>query len=505
MSRLQLSRRSLIRNGLTLAGGLAAGAFPSGCARAGVPNRKDAGNGLNVLWIGVDDLRCDLGCYGSSYIHSPNIDRLAAEGRTFQRAYVQQAVCAASRASFLTGCRPDTTTVDYPYNDYFTEEFIQTHPTLPTYYDQQGFHTRALGKIHHGSPYDLARLDEPFATAAQGDPWWQGYANPENRAQAEASRRDKALKAPAYEIGNCDDDGYKDGRLADEMVRTLEATARHADRQPFFHSIGFVRPHLPFTAPKKYWDLYQRDDLPETPVPSLPEGAPGYATATFEMPTYEGGYGKADNPVPEDLARTLRHGYFACISYIDAQVGKLLDALERTGLREKTVVMFWSDHGFHLGDQGMWGKHTNYEWSTRVPLIVSAPDLPQAGTSTNALVEYVDMFPTLCEMTGVPLPQYLEGTSMVPLLEDPARAWKTGAFSQYPRGELEGFSIRTEDHRYVQWRNSDRVVSEELYACDAHLSESVNLVQQERTLASELAQDLKDGWRAHLPPGLKTA
>jgi arylsulfatase A-like enzyme len=271
-----------------------------------------------------------------------------------------------------------------------------------------------------------------------------------------------------------------------------------------------MKPHLPFNAPKKYWDLYERDEIELAPVPNKPLGAPDYALATFELPSYEGNYGTAQNPVPKDLARTLRHGYYACTSYIDAQVGKLLAVLDELDLWDNTIVMFWSDHGFHLGDQGAWGKHMNYEWSTRAPLIVAAPGV-QGGARCDALVEYVDMYPTLCDMAGLEKPAYLEGTSMVPLLKDPGREWKSAAFSQYHRGKgLEGYAIRTERYRYVEWLKKEngkpvgQPIGRELYDHQEDPEESVNIAgrPENAALVKRLSEQLATGWKAALPEGL---
>ncbi len=459
----------------------------------------------NVLWIGVDDLRCGLGCYGADHIHSPHIDALADRGMRFDRAYVQQAVCAASRASFLTGCRPETTTVDYPYNDYFTGQFLRTHPTLPRHLHDVGYHCRGLGKIHHGPPLDLSVFPEPYYTGEQGT---GGYVLPENR---DAKGQDR----PPTEMADVPDDAYRDGQLAVEAERTIRRWA--GMNEPWCLTVGFYKPHLPFCAPKRYWDLYDREALPLTPTPERPADAPFYATATFELPTYAGRLGSDENPIDEDEARLLRHGYFACTSYVDACIGRVLRALDESGQRDHTIVMLWSDHGWHLGDQGAWGKHMNYEQATRAPLIVDAPGMPaaQRGRASDALVEYVDMFPTICELAGVQAPDYLEGTSFTPLLERPDRPWKTAAFSQYPRwGQVEGFAIRTDRYRYVEWQRTGEGVKEywagpegsvharELYdhRTDPHESTSLADDPEHQSTVERLSEQLRAGWQAALPP-----
>lgn len=450
----------------------------------------------NVLVIMVDDLRTEVGVYGSEVIHTPHLDRLAGEGLTFRRAYAQQAVCAASRASYLTGTRPDTNGVDYPYSREFTTTFIQSHPAFHTYFDEHGYWTMGTGKIHHGYNKDLIALDvSPFAPG--GLPWWQDYASLENQELARRAREDRSVKLPAYEAADVGDEAYHDGFKTGYLIRELEAVGANPERRPFFFMLGLTKPHLPFCAPRQYWDLYDPGSLPEIPVPHLPVGAPAYATATLELPHYAGGYGREDNPVTPELARQLRHGYFACVSYADAQVGRVLKALDETGLAENTTVVLMSDHGFHLGDQGMWGKHTNFEQSTLTPLIIRSPEVARPGSQTEALVELVDIFPTLCELAGLPLPDYLEGDSLLPLLRDPEAPWDTAAFSQYPRGPREGYAIRTDRWRYVEWRDREtgEVAARELYDYTLSPPEARNLIEDHPEVAADLARQLAAGWQ----------
>ncbi|MFW6188890.1 MAG: sulfatase [Planctomycetota bacterium] len=450
----------------------------------------------NVLFIGADDLRCELACYGRGHVHSPNIDRLAGQGLLFRRPYVQQAVCAASRASFLTGCRPDTTGVDYPYTDQFRDEFLKSHPSLHRFFHQHGFYTRTFGKIHHGWVWDMGGLSEKhFSGKSPGS--WRGYVLPENVEKP-------SEKQPPVEMADVPDTAYRDGQVGEEVVRTLRRAA--GQEKPFFLSVGFWKPHLPFTAPKKYWDLYDRDRIDLSPNPYIPDGAAPYHPVSYELPSYGWQLCKDGEPVPEEKARLLRHAYFACVSFIDAQIGKALEELERLGMRENTVVMLWGDHGWHLGDNGCWGKHTNFERATRAPMIVSAPGMPTDGRTSDALVEYVDIFPTLCELTGLAAPGYCEGISMAPLLKEPDRRWKSAAFSQYPRGgDLEGYAIRTDRYRYIEWRHkkSGKVDEVELYDHEADPLESDSIEDEPGAdeLMKRLSEKLHRGWRAALPPG----
>jgi iduronate 2-sulfatase len=455
----------------------------------------------NILLIGFDDLRCDLGCYGGKEVLSPNIDKFAAQGMMFSRAYVQQAVCSASRASFLTGCRPDTTTVDYPYNDYFRNEFLKTHPTLPTFFKNSGYHCRAFGKIHHGGVLDLGKLSEPYFNAGKRAP----YALKANLDLMKKKKEGPGFTTPPTELADVPDNGYVDGRIADGAIETLRRWTKL--EKPFCMSVGFMKPHLPWCAPKKYWDMYDRSKISLSPNPRKSRGAPSYAPATFELPIYDPPLGTKANPIDDDTARLLRHAYFACTSYVDAQFGKVMSELDRLGLRENTIVMLWSDHGWHLGDNGCWGKHTNYEWATRSPLIVSVPGMENVGAKCDALVEYVDMFPTLAELAGAETPKYLEGVSMTPLLADPKRKWKTAAFSQYPRGrtgELEGYAIRTDRYRYVEWRRKKkdgtfRVQARELYDHQADPLERTSVARANPEVVKLLAARLQAGWKSELP------
>ncbi len=491
------------RDFLALAG---AGAASLALPRRARPASGAGKSGPNVLFIGVDDLRCGLGCYGAEHIHSPHIDALAERGVRFERAYVQQAVCAASRASFLTGCRPDTTTVSYPYNRHFTREFLPAHPTIPRFFHDRGYLCRGMGKLHHGPPLDMSVFPEPYYGGEKGA---GSYAVASNRG-----------RKPPTECADVGDDAYKDGQLAAEAVKTLHRW-KDGDR-PWCLSVGFYKPHLPFAAPKRYWDLYDRDEIPLSANPDVSEGAPFFAPVTFELPTYDGKLGSDRNPIGADEARLLRHGYFACTSFVDAQIGKVLAALDATGQAENTVLVFWSDHGWHLGDNGCWGKHTNFERATRSPLIVAAPSMPSAGRgrASRALVEYVDIFPTLCELTGQAGPDYLEGLSTAPLLAEPDRPWKAAAFSQYGRWGakplLMGRSMRTDRYRYTEWRRTEQcenhekafwrgpggsVFDRELYDHRTDPAESVNLAKapEMKPTVAALTRQLAAGWRAAAP------
>jgi iduronate 2-sulfatase len=412
----------------------------------------------NVLLICVDDLKPLLGCYGDELARTPNIDRLAARGMRFDAAYCNQAVCSPSRNALLTGLRPTTLGIyDLPTN------FRKAAPdavTLPQYFKQHGYHTEGMGKIFH-----VGHGNHEDAVSWSVKPWRAnvvGYALAENRAKKGKTREEalfsnvpgeKAKKMPkgaAFESPDVPDNAYPDGQLAEHAVKRLKLAAEKPE-QPFFMAVGFVKPHLPFCAPKKYWDMYDpaQVELAERRTP--PDGAPSFAPTTWgELRNYSNIPDKG--PVPDDLQRTLIHGYRAATSYMDAQVGRVLDALRDRGLDKNTVIILWGDHGWHLGDHGMWCKHTNYEHAARIPVIVAAPNASQQGAATASLIESVDIYPTLCELAGLPIPDGLDGSSFAAVLENPAAKTKDAIFHVFPRGEQLGRAVRTKHYRLVEWK-----------------------------------------------------
>jgi iduronate 2-sulfatase len=413
----------------------------------------------NVLLICVDDLKPLLGCYGNGLVKSPNIDRLAASGMVFEAAYCNQAVCAPSRNALMTGLRSTTLGI----YDLVTNFRVAAPDavTVAQYFQKHGWRTESLGKIMHsghGNREDAASWSVPHWRPMGG-----AYATMENQT-ARGPEGEKAAGAPAtvrnppVENADVPDNAYGDGRIADEAVKRLRTA--HAQRDiPLFLAVGFLKPHLPFCAPKKYWDLYRRDAFALSSVTTAPAGAPTYApTNGGELRNYSDV--PKTGPLSEDLQRELIHGYHAAISYMDAQVGRVLDELDRLGLAEKTIVVFWGDHGFHLGDHGQWCKHTNYEQATRIPLIVRAPGKTKPGSRTRAVVETVDLYPTLSELAGLPAAKSshpLDGRSFVATLRDPSAPTKEAVFHAYPRnrpgdGQIIGRAVRTEGHRLVEWK-----------------------------------------------------
>ena len=454
---------------------------------------------MNVLFIAVDDLRPELGCYGEEQILSPHIDKLAAQGLLFERAYCQQAVCAPSRASLMTGTRPDTTKI---YN--LTTPVRKAMPkvlTLPQHFRDSGCETVSLGKIYHHRSDDN-RLGWSVPAWHPTGPW-QGRGYRSGTALAALRERDKTSPArkgigPAFDAADVPDNGYPDGAIADKAIAEL---GRLKDK-PFFLAVGFMKPHLPFNAPKRYWDLYDRAKIRVPASRRWPNGSPPFAgTSWGELRQYTG-IPRQGN-LGDEQSKELIHGYYACVSYMDAQVGRVVAELERLGLRDRTVIVLWGDHGWKLGDYGAWCKHTNFEIDTHVPMILSVPGQKTVGRKTKALVEFVDIYPTLCEAAGLPVPGHLEGTSMVPLVDDPSRPWKTAAFSQYPRGKLMGYSMRTARWRYTEWtdRRARKVGARELYDHDAGPVADVNLAErpEHKATVARLSAMAKAGWRAAKP------
>jgi iduronate 2-sulfatase len=473
----------------------------------------------NVLLICVDDLKPLLGCYGERLVKSPNIDRLAAQGMLFERAYCNQAVCAPSRNALMTGMRPTSLGI-YDLGTNFRLAAPEA-VTLTQFFMRHGYRAEGLGKIFHighGNHDDRASWSVPHWNAKV-----IAYALPENRATNALSREEalfenvpdrKARQLPrgaAYEAGEVADNAYPDGQIADEAVRRLRAAKQRAE--PFFLAVGFVKPHLPFCAPKKYWDLYDPAAFKLAERRTPPEGAPAYAPQFGgELRQYRGIAEKGD--LPDDLQRTLIHGYYAALSFMDAQLGRVLDELDRLGLSDKTIAVLWGDHGWHLGDHGIWCKHTNYEQATHIPLIIRAPGVTKPGSRSSALVETVDLYPTLCELAGLPkpkVPQRLEGQSIVRALKRPNASTKEAIFHVYPRnprdkGPILGRAVRTERYRLVEWKAAGGPPDSaeiELHDYKTDPAETRNLAKEKPDVVAKLRKLLAE--QPEAKPQLKAA
>jgi len=490
----------------------------------------------NILFIAIDDLKPILGCYGNTQIKTPNIDRLAKMGTVFMSNYVQQAVCGPTRASLMTGKRPDYTKIW----DLKTK-MRDVNPdilSLPQYLITQGYSTQGIGKVYDVRCVDKD-IDKPswsipyYKTdikyyGTYGEPVENRYQLPETKAlatkyinealangktKAEANQYAETKIKPSVESADVPDYAYNDGanilQAKDILIRLSKSD------QPFFFAVGIAKPHLPFVAPKKYWDLYKREDMPlakfqeqsKNPVDVAYHNA-GELRGYSDIPplisfTDQKPYGLT---LPIDKQKELIHGYYASVSYTDANVGKLLDALDSLGLTKNTIIVLWGDHGWHLGDHNLWCKHTNFEEATHAPLMIAAPGFKPS--KTNALTEHIDIFPTLCALAGVNIPVNLDGKSLVPLMKDPSTSVKEYAVSQYPRSNATaenerlgyadanamGYSIRTKQFRYTIWMNNgfrstqpfnkDLIIGIELYDYKKDPLETINIANEKNYTAT---------------------
>ena len=389
---------------------------------------------MNVLFIMADDMRPELGCYGVEAVKTPNLDRLAASGVLFQNAYCNVPVSGASRASLLTGVYPNHPNRFVHYSAYASKDCPEAIP-ISEWFTTHGYYAISDGKIfHHLSDHADTWSEPPFRNHPDGyDVYWAEY-NRWELWQNEASARTinpKNHRGPFCEWAEVPDTAYDDGKLALRAIADLKRLKEKG--KPFFMACGFWKPHLPFNAPKKYWDMYDRNKIPVATNPYRPEGLPNQVRNSGEI------YAYARTTTPDDkyFIQEVKHGYYACLSYVDAQIGKVLDELDKLGLADNTIVVFLGDHGWHLGEHGFLGKHNLMDRATHVPLIVRVPGMQQG--KTKSMVEFVDLYPTLCELCGLSMPKdQLDGTSFVPILKD--------------------LYAKTKDHVYIQWEGGDNVV-----------------------------------------------
>ena len=446
----------------------------------------------NVLLILVDDLKPALGCYGDTVARTPNIDALAARGIRFDLAYCNQAVCAPSRFTLMLGSH-STSTGLYGLGSQL-RQVLPDAVTMPQYFAKHGgYRTESLGKVFHIGHGNYGDPDS-FSVPHFHDKVIE-YLDPASTDGGKLTREEayftnrqlgriKSLpRGAAFESPNAKDSDYADGRVAAEAVKRLRAARdrRAADETPFFITVGFARPHLPFSVPKSYWDLYERDSLPMPSFEDLPHGAPAVAGKRGgEISNYKPAPADRNEKFTDNLKRTLIHGYYASTSFVDTQIGKVLNELDRLRLSDSTIVVLWGDHGFHLGDLGIWTKHTNYEQANRIPILISAPEVTQAGRSTRQPAESVDIFPTVAELAGLPSPngpQPIDGVSLVPALKDPTARVRDHAYHAYPKQKL-GRAIRTDRYRLVEWNRigaSPETAEYELYDCELDPLETENL------------------------------
>ena len=461
----------------------------------------------NVLMILVDDLKPALGCYGDTIAKTPNIDRLAARGMRFELAYCNQAVCAPSRFTLMLGSH-STSTGLYGLGSQL-RQVLPNAVTIPQHFAKHGgYHTESLGKVFHighgnfGDPESFMKKHfhdkvieylDPQSTDGGKLTREEAYFTNQKLGQIRSLPRGAAFESPAV-----NDDDYADGRVANETVKRITAAKQRREQQdtPFFIVAGFARPHLPFSAPKKYWDLYDSTKLPLPMHEELPANAPSVAGK-------RGGEISNYKPVPvdrnaeftEDLKRNLIHGYYASVSYVDAQIGRVIDALDQLKLSDNTIIVLWGDHGFHLGDLGIWTKHTNYEQANRIPILISAPGVTRRNSSTKQLAESVDIFPTLAELAGLPKPngpQSIDGVSLVPVLKDSTARVRNHAYHAYPRAKL-GRAIRTNRYRLVEWLKvgaPESTAEYELYDYETDPLEKQNLAPQQVDTVAKLRKIL---------------
>lgn len=465
------------------------------CDNAIAQQEKNASNKKNVLFIIADDLSNMLFSKDFDYISAPNIKSLAKEGIVFQRAYCQAPLCNPSRASLMTGRRPQQLKIWT--NDIHFRGLNPKLVTLPQYFKKNGYHSVGIGKIYHnweqsieGDPNSWSEPQQ-YHWATHFTDWYVPGKPFEVHTDLKKGASVQAVDVP--------DEAYLDGRVANAAVNKL----RLLQEVPFFMAVGFWKPHLPFNAPKKYWDLYDRSKLPalkyNSPVANIPDIA--YVNSD-EARSYKD-LKKGNEPIPEEKQRELRHGYLAAISYLDAQVGKVLEELKRLKLDKNTIIVFTADNGYHAGEHGQFGKWTNFELGARVPLIIAAPDIKQKGASSFSIAELVDLYPTLieyCQLPAAPATSRLAGVSLVPVLKDPKAKVKLTATTQVARPlggqdnlEIVGSSLRDENFRYNAWiRLTDQViVAEELYDLSTDIDNATNLAADKKYAKKKA--EMKDG------------
>ncbi len=476
-----------------------------GSATAGAEDANDAnsGNKPNVLLILVDDLKPALGAYGDRVAITPELDRLTSRGIRFDAAYSNQAVCAPSRYNLMLGSRSTSTGI-YDFGRNF-RDFYPDAITLPQQFMREGYHAEAMGKVYHighntynddaswSVPHHPELLIEYVEHESTGGELTREEAlfNNESWGFAGTLRR-----GAAWEYPDVEDDAYADGRIADRAVKRLEALRDGG--QPFFLAVGFARPHLPFSAPKRYWDLYDPAELPMPEIEVGPEGAPNYAVKRDgEIHQYDPiPHSSERDPFPEELTRKLIHGYYASTSYVDAQIGKVVRALEDLGIVDDTIIVLWGDHGFHLGELGIWTKHVNYELANHIPLVFVAPGVAEPGSATGQLAETVDIYPTLLELAGVSMretSQPIDGVSLVPVMKDTEARVREYAYHCFGRGGRMGRAIRTEDYRLVEWKRigeAPDTADIELYEYSEGPVELRNIAEEKPEVVTELLEIL---------------
>lgn len=425
-------------------------------------NRETKNEKFNVLFIAVDDLRPELGCYGVDYVHTPNIDKLAAEGRVFSNHFVHAAACGPSRSTLLSGIRTTNWDIFKGIRDSGSKP--NGIFSLPQLFKENGYRTVGIGKISHqpGGVMDSLQTihevpyswDLSFAPVGEwNEPWSAFFSYAGGKARTSYYNRPTNRTLAPFEAADVDDEGYADGLNAEEAISQL----RELKDSTFFLAVGFYKPHLPFNAPKHYWDLYDPESIPLSDYQEMPENVASDLSLHNGRDSYEprGTYTWPGDTlgwkITPEREKILKHGYLAAVSYVDAQIGKVLDELKRLGLDETTIVVLWGDHGWHLGDYGIWGKHTNFDIALNSPLIVRQPGMAQPGVAAHGLVETVDIFPTLADLCGITSPGHLEGTSFTSALDNPEAPLKEYVVGERDAWGLLGKTVRTREHRLMVW------------------------------------------------------
>ena len=444
----------------------------------------------NFLFIAIDDLRPELGIYGKPYMKTPAIDQLASESVTFANAYSSVPVCGASRASLMTGLWPTRTR--FVTVDSKIDKEAPGIPTLPGYFKAAGYTTISLGKVIHSKRDSLASWSQnpwhPRDDIRKGHDSTRDYLLPENIALD----LDENLQPPAFEAADVPDEAYFDGKIANRAIDTLQTLQK--DGKPFFLAVGFLKPHLPFNAPLKYWERYPPESISLTDNPLFPETAPKEAKHYWGELRHYADIPDKTGPVPDDVALKLIRGYYASTSYSDAQAGKVLAELDRLGLSDNTIVVLWGDHGWSLGEHGLWAKHSSFNVANQIPVIVRAPGMSK-GQMAKGLIESIDIYPTLAELAGLQLPDHLQGVSFAPTLKDPNASTKDAVFPRWKKGD----SIRTDRYYYTEWRDKqNKVIAKMLYDHQQDPDERINFADHPNyadissVLSSRLKQHIQE-------------
>ena len=454
----------------------------------------------NVLLILVDDLKPALGCYGDPLAITPNMDKLADRGIRFDLAYCNQSVCAPSRFALMLGSH-STSTGLYGLGNHLRKT-IPDAVTIPQHFAKYGYKTESLGKIFHIGHGNYGDPDS-FSVPHFHDKVIE-YLDPKSTDGGQLTREEAYFtnqklgqirslpRGAAYEAPDVKDDAYADGRVATEAIKRIKNAKQ--SKNPFFMAVGFARPHLPFSSPKKYWDMHKPEKFKIEKITNLPTGSPKVAGKRGgEISNYKPVPKDRNAKISESLQLSLIHGYYASVTYADAQIGRVLNALDQFELTSETIIVLWGDHGFHLGDLGIWTKHTNYEQANRIPIIISAPGQCIPGSATKQPMESVDIFPTLNELAGIPPikgPQPIDGLSMVDVLKYPKKRIRDHAYHAYPRAKM-GRAIRTKRYRLVEWSKPGTPTEYELYDYNNDSIESENLYEKLPKVANRLKTILK--------------